>query len=132
MIRKLTEKQRRFVEAFLGKAQGNGTQAAMLAGVSRGSAAPMAWKWLRKVQVQKALVARVARKEALGALTAAEREQGMAGVWRDETLHLRDRLRAMDMLNRCAGAYSMTHILKGRLTLSQVIAASRRTQGAKP
>jgi phage terminase small subunit len=130
MARKLTEKQRRFVEAFLGPAQGNGTRAAQLAGVDRRSAATMAWKWLRKVEVQKALVARQERKEAVGAVTAAEREQIMGEVARDKTLDLTHRLKAVDMLNRCAGAYSMTHILKGRIGIAQVIARSRRTQQA--
>jgi len=30
------------------------------------------------------------------------------------------------MLNRCAGAYSMTHIMKGRVGIAEVIARSRR------
>jgi hypothetical protein len=130
MAGKLTEKQRRFVEAFLGPAQGNGTKAAGMAGVPRKSCATMAWRWLRKVEVQRALVARVERKEAVGAVTAAEREQAMADLFRDKTIDLKDRLRVLDMLNRCAGAYSMTHILKGRVGISRVIALSRRTKKA--
>lgn len=39
---KLTEKQRRFVAAFLGPAMGNGTKATQLAGVPRVRAATMA------------------------------------------------------------------------------------------
>lgn len=128
MAGKLTEKQRRFVEAFLGPAQGNGTQAARLAGCGRAGAAVTASRMLRNANVQRALVARVERKEAAGAVTQAEREQLMAELVRDKTLAMADRIRVLDMLNRCAGAYSMTHILKGRLTLAQAIARSRRTQ----
>jgi phage terminase small subunit len=125
MAGKLTEKQRRFVEAFLGKAQGNGTHAAIMAGTSRKSAATVAWRLLRKVEVQKALVARMERKEAIGAVTQAERESFMADVLRDRAQDMKHRMKAADMLNRCAGAYSMTHILKGKVTIEDAIERSR-------
>lgn len=126
MAGKLTEKQRLFVVAFLGEAQGNGTKAAQLAGVPRQSAATMAWKWLRKVQVQKALVQRREKKETIALLTQDRRETLMSGWAEDEQLDMKHRTKAMDMLNRCAGAYSMTHILKGRVGIATVIARSRR------
>lgn len=59
-------------------------------------------------------------------MDAAEREQLLATVARDTTIDLTHRLRAIDMLNRCAGAYSMTHVVKSKLTLEEAIAASRR------
>ncbi len=122
----MTAKQRTFVTAFLGDAQGNGTKAAILAGVPKKSAATMAWKWLRKVEIQRAIVKRTEAKEEKGAVTAAEREQYMATFLRDTKLSVPERMRALDMLNRCAGAYSMTHILKGRIGIGEVIARSRR------
>jgi hypothetical protein len=73
-MKRLTEKQRRFVDAYMGPAQGNGTEAARLAGY-RGSddtPASVARENLRKPLIRKAVDARV---EADPAVADRDRRQ---------------------------------------------------------
>lgn len=59
----LTEKQRRFVEAYMGKARGNATEAARLAGYkgNRETLASVGKENLRKPQIREAIGERVER-----------------------------------------------------------------------
>lgn len=56
----LTAKQRLFVEHFLGRANSNATQAAILAGYPERSAASVGWENLRKPEIAAAISARYA------------------------------------------------------------------------
>jgi phage terminase small subunit len=128
---KLTAKQRLFVQAFLGPAMGNGTKAAMLAGVPKVSARVMAHRWLTKANVQRAIVQRQEREERREILSADERDRILSTMADDAQRDDVVRQRAIDLLNKCEGRYSITHVLKGRTTVEHVIALSRRLPPAK-
>jgi phage terminase small subunit len=128
---KLTAKQRLFVQAFLGPAMGNATKAALMAGVPKTSASTMGYKWLRKGQVQRALVQRQEREERREILSADERDRILSTMADDQQRDDVVRQRAIDLLNKCEGRYSITHVLKGRTTVEHVIALSRRLPPAK-
>jgi hypothetical protein len=56
----LNERERKFVTAFMGKCAGNATAAAKAAGYSPKTAASIASRLLRKVNIQQGIAARVA------------------------------------------------------------------------
>ena len=73
-MKPLTERERRFVEAFMGPAAGNATDAAKRAGYAKGSAAVTASRLLRKANVQDAIKERaekagITRERVLDELT---------------------------------------------------------------
>lgn len=121
----LKERHRRFVDAFLGPSNGNATKAAILAGVPAKGASVQAWRLLRTVKIQHAIAERVARQGKRDIANAEERDQFLTEVMRDPAVDIIHRLRAADLLNKCEGRYSMTHVLKGRMTLEDAIEAAR-------
>lgn len=125
---KLTEKERRFVEAFMGEAAGNGTQAALLAGYTknRGSARTLAARVLAKVRVQQAIVARAQKREQTSILTAQERDEMLSRIARrEEEVKPFVAKQAVAELNKCEGRHSMKLIHSGKLTLEQAIEKAR-------
>jgi hypothetical protein len=123
--RALSEKMRRFVEAYAGSAKGNATQAAIAAGTPARSAGEMGSRWLKRVKVQRAIAARVQKREERGLATDAEIDQFFTDVMRDEALVLADRIRAADLLCKVKGRYSLTHILRGKLTIADALETAR-------
>lgn len=121
---KLTERQRLFVVALLGEAQGNATRAAQKAGCTRQSAATMAWKWLRKVKVQQAIAERVARREKRTNVTNDEIDQFLVGIMDNDGSDEKNRISAAKELNRTRGRHSMKHVVEAGATLQQLLAAS--------
>lgn len=94
----LTTKQAAFVEAYLGPARFNATQAAIAAGYSERSAYATAAETLRHPRVQSAIKAHL---EAL-AMPAAEVLASIAEIARTGTLEA-NRLRALELLAKHLG-----------------------------
>jgi phage terminase small subunit len=106
MLGKLTEKQRRFVEAYMGEAAGNGTQAARLAGYAGTdlTLADVASSNLRKPDVAAAIAERVADDPAIS--TRKERQAFLTAVQRgDEPAEMPDRLKAVQLLGKMQGDF---------------------------
>jgi phage terminase small subunit len=125
----LTVRERRFVDAYLGGARGNATQAALTAGYTRnyGSARTLGARLFAKVHIRSAIEARVARETNAAILNAEERDVLLSSIARGELgADTRERIRAIAELNRCSGRHSVKQLHEGRLTLEQAIAASRK------
>lgn len=111
----LTERERRFVEAFMGPAAGNATKAAELAGYSKKSASRIGYRLSRKVQVRKAIEDRADNDPK--AATREERQR----FWTDVMLGrapfteagMRDRLKASELLGKSQGDFVDTHVHTG-------------------
>lgn len=125
MAGKLTERQRRFVAAFLGEAQGNATRAALMAGATRAGACTRGYRWLRKAQVQRAIMERVERREAKTEMSNEELDAILIGIASKDSSDEHNRIAAVKELNKCRGRHSMTHLLKGEVTVSQSITNAR-------
>lgn len=108
---KLTELQRRFVEAYMGAAKGNATEAARIAGYKGDdkSLAATASRLLRNVKVLAAIDERVASDPLV-----LDREK-LQKFWtrvvlgveldRGEEPEMKDRLKASELLGRSQGAF---------------------------
>ena len=77
---KLSEKERRFVDAYLGSAAGNATKAARLAGYAARSAHVAAARLLKKDKVKAAIAARQAKAAASADVTAERVVQELARI----------------------------------------------------
>lgn len=129
-MKKLTLKEQRFVDAYLGVARGNGTEAAALAGYGRTriSSRQLATRLLRKVHVQQAIATRTNRAQVRSILTADERDQLLSTIARRHAdgLDPTRAIRAIAELNKCTGRHSIKHMHEGTLTLEQVLGESRK------
>lgn len=98
----LSERERRFVEAYMGKAAGNATKAAILAGYSAKSAARIGYRLTRKVQIANALQARV--QSDPGVASREDRQafwsRVMYGKGKFGKAALKDRLKASELLGK--------------------------------
>jgi phage terminase small subunit len=105
----LTVKQRRFVEAYMGKAMGNATEAARLAGYkgNRVTLAKVGEENLKKPQIKKAITAlqkretKRARKTRDDILESLERDI-------DQEENAKVRHSAIDLWNKMQGHYNHT------------------------
>lgn len=122
---KLSERERRFVEAFMGPAKGNATKAARLAGCPAKGASTQGWRMLRNVEVGKAIAAR-RTKETEQAIMAADARDRMASAIAAANHGIDPfvALKALDMLNKVEGRYSSELRLKGKLGLEASIDAT--------
>jgi hypothetical protein len=107
MARMLSEKQRRFVEAYMGAAAGNATQAARLAGYKGNDVtlASVGAENLRKPQIAEA-IANVQQADPLIA-TREERQQFWSAVLRgvEPGASMPDRLKASELLGKSGGDF---------------------------
>ena len=105
MAKALTEKQRRFVEAYMGAAAGNGTEACRLAGYSGSvpTLANMAKENLRKPYIAHE-IDRLAQEDPLTA-SRVERQRFYTSLVRDDKEETRDRLKACELLGRTQGDF---------------------------
>jgi len=97
---KLTLKQEKFVEAYMGKAAGNATEAARLAGY-KGNEATLAvtgFENLRKPNVKAAIDERSANDPLIA--TREDRQQFWTNVMNDPLQDMKDRLRASEILGK--------------------------------
>lgn len=124
---KLTQKERRFVDAFLGSCNGNGSEAAIAAGYAPGSARVTASRLLTKANIKAAVDARNAKAEEKSIASADERDKILSGLARltepSDRAHI---ISAIKELNKCSGRHSIKHVLDVTEKLSDIIAASRR------
>lgn len=94
----LSEKQRRFVEAYMGRAAGNATEAARVAGYSDPN---YGRQIITKPNVLSAIESRQASDPMIP--DREERQRFWGSVMRDEKEETRDRLRASELLGKsCA------------------------------
>lgn len=122
----LTDKERRFVDAYLGSANGNGTAAAKAAGY-KGNAKVLgvqSARMLGKASIRLAIGARQARRETKAILTADERDARLSEIalQADTTVAVA----AIRELNKCGGRHSIRHVVDGKLTLEQILTESRK------
>lgn len=113
------EQQRRFVEAFMGPARGNATKAAILAGYSPKTARQQASMLLTRLNIQRAIVGRQRRREEKAIADEHERDAVLTEIIRRGSEA--GRIRAAAEINKCTGRHSITHVMKGRLTLEQAL-----------
>lgn len=119
----LSERERRFVDAFMGEAKGNGTKAAILSGYRAHSARIQASKLLAKGNIQEAIAARVARLEQASIADATERRERLTRILRNDhpLADAGDSIRAIDLLNKMDGLYIERHEHSG---VVQVVASA--------
>ncbi len=108
-IRRLTEKQRRFVEAYLGEANGNATEAAVIAGYegSRKNVRIIASRNLALPNVRIAIDERT--KDDGSIASREERQAFLSRVMRTEHSKMGDRLKAAELLSRMHGDFIEKH-----------------------
>jgi len=123
----LTEKHKRFVEAYCGPAAGNATKAAEIAGVPHRSASTMGARWLGKVWIQKAIADRQDRREKKSIADADERDEILTKIARRGSAASKDRIAAVKELNKVSGRHTLNVHHSGTLTLEQLLTESRET-----
>lgn len=126
----LSEKNKRFCVAFVAEAKGNATKAAQIAGYSKASARFQGSKLLRdrNIQAYIATLTQHAEEQAVedaGVASAAERRELLTKIARSADMHPLARLKAVDIHNKMDGLYIQKHEISGKLTLEQVLEASR-------
>jgi len=109
MSTNLTERQRRFVEAYVGKAEGNATEAARLAGYSHETT--QGPRLLENVGVREAIEAARKPRTKRAIATREERQEFLTRVMNDEDdsndngVEMRDRLKACELLSKMQGDF---------------------------
>lgn len=101
----LTERERRFIEAYMGEAAGNGAKAAIVAGYAAGSAKVTASKLLTKPNVKQAFLERRDLVSNASIATEKERRELLTMMARDAEMHPLARLKGVDILNKMDGLY---------------------------
>jgi phage terminase small subunit len=124
----LSLKERRFVDAFLGDARGNATEACIQAGYTenRNSARVLATRLLAKVNVGRAIAERTRAEGRAAILSADERDEILSRIAKKDSHDPKTRIRAISELNKCTGRHSVKHLHEGKLTLEEVLAESRQ------
>lgn len=105
----LTEKQRRFVEAYTGAAEGNATEAARMAGYSGdgGTLAVTATRTLRVAKVAEAIAEATEPVRSAAIMDRKERQELLTTIARggDPEAKPSDRLRAIEVLGKMQGDF---------------------------
>jgi phage terminase small subunit len=117
MSKPLTERELRFVDAFMGDAAGNGTEAARLAGYKGTQPRVLgvqAARLLKKASIQAEIAKRRAALEADGVTTALQRRQILTSIENDSTAHPLARIKAIDVHNKMDGVYVEKHEVGGK------------------
>lgn len=112
----MTEKQRRFVEAYMGTAAGNATEAARIAGYA-GDDAALAVRGSECVRNRKVAAALAERQQGSPAVaTREERQAFWASVMRGETdAPWKERIKASELLGKTGGDFVDRH--EGEITI---------------
>lgn len=127
--RPLTARQRAFVLAFRGRAAGNATKAAILAGFSRNGATSRGAQLIANVNVRRALEQREAAAERTSIANAQERDEILSMIARDKGRSSLNRMIAIKELNKVNGRHTVRHQLEGKITLEQALTASHLEGG---
>ena len=127
-MRLLRERQRRFVDAYVGQAAGNATRAARIAGYGRteGAVRVTATRLLTKANIRASIDAIQAQRTQEAIATANETDAALSAIIRDESASASIRIQACSELNRCRGRHSHRMRRGGGMTLEQLVVASRR------
>jgi phage terminase small subunit len=115
-VKPLSERERRFVEAYMGEAAGNATVAAVSAGYSKKTAGSIASRLLKKVNIRQAIDDRA--KTDPSTATREERQR----FWTDVMLGkgpyndtaMRDRLKASELLGKSQADFVELHEHTGK------------------
>lgn len=99
----LKERERRFVEAYMGAAAGNATKAALLAGYSPKTARKQGSRLLTKGHIADAIDERASNDPKVA--DREEIQRFLSARIRDKEEHPIARLKAADILNKMQGAY---------------------------
>jgi len=124
---KLTSRQRKFVALY----EGNATQAAIKAGFSKKTARSQGQRLLTKVDIIKALQEREKRETGPLVANRQARQQLWTKIMLDETVEMRDRLKASELLGRSEGDFTerIVHDVTGNLA-ERIKEARERTKHA--
>jgi phage terminase small subunit len=123
--KKLSEKERRFIDAYLGDCRGNGAAAAVAAGYKPDNARAQASRLLTKANVRAALEAVQAQRTDAAIADANERDRIATAAARDAGADWHIRLKAIGELNKCEGRHSMSVKHSGRISLEDILTESR-------
>ena len=126
--RVLTEKQRRFIDFYLGLSGGNATDAARRAGYGKtyASASELGSRQLRKVEIQHAIFCDQELRKARSIADARERDILLTKIIRDDSASTHIRIAAISALNRATGRYAVHRRQSNGKTLEQILTESRR------
>lgn len=114
----LTEKQRRFVEAYMGQAAGNATEAARVAGF--GNPKSQGSRLLTFVDVKKAIEER--QKADPLVASREERQRFLTAAMRGEHGgELKDRIKATEVLGKAQGDFVERHEHSVVLSFAQLV-----------
>ncbi len=120
---KLTERDRRFVDGFMGVAGGNAAKAARLAGFSGKNARHYASRLLTKANIRQALEEEVRRSPLV--LAKKDRQEFWSAVTRGDgpyaLLKMRDRLRASELLAKSHGDFINKHFVDAGESLYELL-----------
>ena len=112
----LSERERRFVDAYMGEAAGNGTAAAKCAGY-KGSAQVLgvqANRLLKKANVLDAIAERRQTLASQSIADAKERREVLTSILRSAEVDPNARIRAIDTANKMDGVYVEKHEHAGK------------------
>lgn len=99
----LSERERRFVEAYMGRSKGNATKAAVAAGYATNSAKVTASRLLSKANVRAAIEARVTSDPQVS--DRADRQRFLTTVMHTRKVSMKDRLKAVELLGKSQGDF---------------------------
>ncbi len=122
MAKKLTSKQEKFVEVY----DGNGTEAARLAGYEGNDnvLAQAARDNLRNPQITQAIKARETKQVSGAVATREERQRFWSEIMHNDEVEMRDRLRASELLGKSQADFTEKHEHSVDQKLEDLIAGS--------
>jgi phage terminase small subunit len=128
---KLQEKQRRFVEAYTGPAQGNATEAARMVGYKHPTT--QGPRLLENVGVAEAIQAATSHVRSAAIATREERQELLTAMMRGEVEDARpsDRLKATEILGKMQGDFIEKHHVTHEGT-ARVVFYPDNTRGPAP
>lgn len=115
----LSERERRFVEAYMGEAAGNATKAAELAGYSQKSARQQGQRLCTKAAIRAAIDARQENDELVA--DRKERQAFWSSTMRDNDQKMPDRLKASELLGRSGADFIERHEHDHRFVWARVV-----------
>jgi phage terminase small subunit len=99
----LSERERVFVEAYMGEASGNATKAALRAGYSEKNARQQGSRLLTKANIQHAISLRAASDPAV--MTREQRQQWLTATVNNPDVPWPSRVRAIELLGKTQGDF---------------------------
>jgi phage terminase small subunit len=124
----LSERERRFVDAYMGEAAGNATKAAKLAGYSAHTATTLGSRLLRKVhvadaiaQIQAASTAAIVAERDESIADRAERQRFWTEFMRGSDVHPLARLKASELLGKSNADFVDRVHHSGQVTAPQAV-----------